>query len=311
MISKVKRVRNLVGTVMMGALAAGLTTNALAEEFSVESIMAGVTAPTQRECEALDNGLWIVVDGKGDCMRYWSSGLSENTPSAVFYMHGDRIWAGKNTSYADNTSAAQKEYAAATAAAIRTAFVKIGRPGLYGSSGAHAERRQMREMQLIKGAVDEIIDRHAIKRFGITGQSGGGSVAAYLLTQFATAECVALTSSALSLDALKKAGQGSDGYAYVTEGIYDPIAHLSEISVDPRRRIFVIGDELDEYALFPNQLEFYEAAKAAGHDITLIKSEGDYHHNLDVTGQHTVAWCLNGTSALEIEQKIAAKEVVY
>jgi hypothetical protein len=53
----------------------------------------------------------------------------------------------------------------------------------------------MREMKLVAGAVQEIIKRHSVKRYGFAGQSGGGSVAAYLMTQFPEAECFAFTAA--------------------------------------------------------------------------------------------------------------------
>ncbi|HVK54700.1 MAG TPA: hypothetical protein VM532_06695 [Burkholderiales bacterium] len=307
MSSKNRSVQSIAET---SIAATGMAIGVVAEEFPLEGVINGAPTPTRSECQALDNGIWVEVDGKGDCLRYWSAGLTNDTPSAVFYIHGDRIWAGKTCSYSDNNRTAQKENAISTAESIGMAYVKIGRPGLYGSSGAHSERRQMREMRLIEGAVREIIKRFGIKHYGFTGQSGGGSVVAYLFTQFPDAKCVTFTSSALSLEGLKKAGQ-TNGYDYGALGIYDPIKHLPEISPVPDRRIFVIGDEQDEYALFSNQIEYYEAAKAAGHDVILIPAEGDGHHKLDATGQHVTAWCLKDLSTEQIKKKIADKEVKY
>ena len=283
----------------------------MVEEFPVETVVNGVAAPTREQCNACDNSLWVEVDGQGECIRYWSWGLSDKTTNAVFYIHGDRIWDGQTVGYADNTASAQQDYAMQTAQSINMPFITIARPGLYGSSGAHTQRRQLREMQLIAGAIEAIIKRYGIKRFGITGQSGGGSVAAYLFSRFADVACVAFTSSCLSLEALRQGGQVEGGYDYGAPGIYDPLTHLPQIPVRPGRQLFVIGDEQDAYALFGNQLAYYNAAKAAGHTIHLIRSEGRYNHSLDVTGQHAVAWYLHGIPVAVIEEKIAAKEVVF
>lgn len=280
------------------------------EEFPVEGVANGVPPPTKNRCLALDNSVWVEVDGRGDCLRYWSSGLTKETPCVVFYIHGDRLWLGKTTSYDDNNAAIQQEYAAKAAASLGMAFVKIARPGLYGSSGSHSASRQMREMKLVTGAVDEIIRRYNIKRYGFTGQSGGGSVAAYLLTQFPEVECVAFTAACLSLEGLKRAGQREGGYDYGVPGIYDPIAHIAKVKLNARRRLFVIGDEDDAAALFPNLVEYYQAGKAAGHKVTFIRSKGLRNHVLDATGQHTVAWRLQGVSVSEIKRRIANREVV-
>lgn len=280
------------------------------QEFSVESVANGVPAPTKTQCQALANSVWVEVDGKGDCLRYWSSGMTKDTPCAVFYIHGDRLWLGKTTSYDDNNAAVQQEYAVKAAASLGMGFVKIARPGLYGSSGAHSASRQMREMNLVAGAIREIITRYNVHRYGFTGQSGGGSVAAYLLTQFPDVQCVAFTAACLSLEGLKRAGQKEGGYDYGAPGIYDPIAHLPELKLNARRRLFVIGDENDKSALFPNLVEYYQAAKSAGHKVTLIRSTGSNNHVLDATGQHAVAWCLHGVSTSEIMRRIANREVI-
>ncbi|WP_321897296.1 alpha/beta hydrolase family protein [Burkholderia cepacia] len=280
------------------------------EDFPRETVMCGVPAPTEAQCRALGNSVWVEIDGKGDCLRYWSSGLTEDTGIAVFYFHGDRIWFGEVAAYDDNTAVAQLEYANQAAATLGMAFVKVARPGLYGSSGSHSASRQMREMKLVEGAVREILKRHKVKRFGFAGQSGGGSIAAYLMTRFPEAECVAFTAACLSLNALRKAGQKVGGYDYGHPAIYDPIAHLHELKPTASRQIFVIGDEKDKAALFPNLLDFYEAAKAAGHNIVLIRAEGLRNHVLDATGQHAVAWCLQGATASEVASRIAAKGVI-
>lgn len=278
--------------------------------FPVEMVASGVPAPTRAACEDCGNSVWVEVDGRGECIRYWASGLTDKTPAAVVYVHGDRIWSGNTVAFHDNTAFAQQAYADQAASAVGMPFITIARPGLYGSSGDHRQRRQLREMQLVAGALDIIIRRHGIARFGITGQSGGGSVAAYLLGQFPDVACVAFTSACLSLQALKQAGQGQEGYDYGAPGIYDPLTHLPELAVQPGQQLFVIGDEQDESALFANQLAYYEAARQAGHAVALLRSTGRGHHGLDATGQHAVAWYLQGATVADIAARIAAGHVV-
>jgi pimeloyl-ACP methyl ester carboxylesterase len=229
---------------------------------------------------------------------------------AVFYIHGDRWWFGEPAGYEDNSVARQKAYADAAAASLGMPFIKIARPGLYGSSGKHSTARQMREMELIAGAVRQLIARHNIKRYGFAGQSGGGSVASYLLTQFPDVECVAFSAACLSLDALRRGSPARSGYDGAGD-IYDPVSHLFKVAMNPDRRLFVIGDEKDKFALFLNLEDYYHAAKALGHNITLVRTEGlGNNHVLDATGQHVVAWALMGLSTKQIQKKIASKEVV-
>src|SRR5882762_10236197 len=69
-----RRVRSIAGTPIATTEVA--ISGVVVEEFPLESVANGVSAPTQSECQALDNGIWVEVDGKGDCVRYWSSGLT-------------------------------------------------------------------------------------------------------------------------------------------------------------------------------------------------------------------------------------------
>lgn len=280
------------------------------EIFPVSSVAEGVPACTKAECVAYRNGLWVEVDGSGDCLRYWSAGLSDETPMAVFYIHGDRLWCGKTWGYDDNSIGRQEAYAKAAASSLGMAFIKIARPGLYGSTGSHSSSRKSRELRLVSGAVQQLIDRYKIKRYGIAGQSGGGSIASYLLTQFPDVECVAFSAACLSLAALREGSKERSGYDG-GDDTYDPMVHLNEIKIDPRRRLFVIGDERDNEALISNLEDYYRAAKALGHNVTMIRTEGlGSNHVLDVTGQHVVAWALQGMSTQLIQRKIARKEIV-
>ncbi|WP_128957372.1 alpha/beta hydrolase family protein [Bradyrhizobium zhanjiangense] len=160
----------------------------------------------------------------------------------------------------------------------------------------------MRELQLVAAAAREIIKRYNIRRYGFAGQSGGGSVVAYLIPQFPDAECFAFTAACLSL-------QKASGYDYGAHGIYDPIAHISEVEPRSHRRLFIIGDERDKWAPFSNLVEFYEAAQQGGHDVTLVRCEALRNHVLDATGQDTVAWVLQGISSSEIARRILARGI--
>ncbi|MGY3488031.1 pimeloyl-ACP methyl ester carboxylesterase [Bradyrhizobium sp. USDA 4011] len=274
----------------------------LIEEYSAEGVLNGVPAPTQTQCQARGNGVWVEVDGKAECLCYWSAGVTEATLSAVFFIHGDRLWDGKVVGYGDNNSSVQRESAARAAESIGMPLVKIARPGLYGSSGSHLASRQMRELQLVAAAAREIIKRYNIRRYGFAGQSGGGSVAAYLMTQFPDAECFAFTAACLSL-------QKTSGYDYGAHGIYDPIAHISEVEPKSHRRLFIIGDEQDKWAQFSNLVEFFEAAEQAGHDVTLVRCKALRNHALDATGQEAVAWALQGISSSEIARRIVVRGI--
>lgn len=293
-----------------GAVMAGLMSAAVAQEFPDPS---GGVKMTPEQCSLAQNSMWIDVDGQADCIRYYASGLKDKNAKAIFYTHGDVMW-GKQQSvvpaYKTATAGKRQELVDKAAADAGMPVVMIARPGLYGSSGEHGKRRQMRELKLVEAALREIRTRHSIAEFAITGQSGGGSVAAYLAAQMPEAKCVVFTSSALSLTGLKNAGQ-TDGYVYNNEAIYDPSLHIDAMGKSEGRRIFIIGDPQDEYALIGNQIDYFEKAKAKGLNVLRIEAEGDGHHSLDRTGWNVAGWCMGGASDDDIVKKIKAGAVRY
>jgi poly(3-hydroxybutyrate) depolymerase len=58
----------------------------------------------------------------------------------------------------------------------------MSRPGTYGSSGDHSQRRRPAEAKIISAAIDALKKKYQIQELVITGQSGGGHVTASLIT---------------------------------------------------------------------------------------------------------------------------------
>src|SRR5262249_59770172 len=54
--------------------------------------------------------------------------------------------------------------------------VFVARPGVFGSSGNHGERRSPQEFLVLNRAVDLIKERHGYEQLVLAGQSGGSSV---------------------------------------------------------------------------------------------------------------------------------------
>ena len=183
---------------LFGVAAFWLVTAASAETYQPETLMKEYEV-NETSCKSNPNNVWAVVDNKGDCIRYYAAGFSNGpNKSAIIYIHGDRLWGEKPIGYDDNDSDKQQQNVEEIHKALGLPFVMIARPGTYGSSGSHAHRREMREVELVDAAIKVIRDRYKIEQTALTGQSGGGTVAAYVLTKQPDLNCVVLTSSALS-----------------------------------------------------------------------------------------------------------------
>jgi predicted esterase len=323
-------VRYVVGA-LIGAVVVGFVGDAVAQQvvpnevFSVEDLISG-TSSTKERCASTESALWIEVEGRGDCIRYYAGGLKDRNNAAIIYFHGARLFgpadpfrAGADQAaqkklieivragYPDNTAAAQTEQVRWIQSGLDVPFIKIARPGVYGSSGDHKVRIHMREELLMTTAVEALAKRYAIENMAVIGNSEGGNIAAFALSRLPNLKCVVLTSSALSLETILKVDSTS-GYNS-SPGVYDPIKNVSIIPRSEYRRIFVVGDPADQISPISNQREYFDALIAAGHAAwyaTTPTAAGGSHHTLDRTGMHIAKWCLDDVASEEILRRIAA-----
>lgn len=312
--------RHLAAAVLLALGLAGCVTPAMrnADTMTGAGVLSG-SVMDEANCAAWpDNTVWVVVDGDGECIRYFHSGLRDDTPVATpvahVWFHGDTIW-----QHLDGRSAVPGWYDKATdvarlngfaereAAAHGAPYIRFSRPGVYGSSGFHKLRRRPREARIVDAALDALKRRYGIGAFALSGQSGGGHVVASLLTMRDDIVCAVSTSGVLSVRLR------ADHHGWPTDitgyrDYFDPVERVGEIVVDPRRRIFVVGDPRDTNTPFHTQVAYAEAAKAAGHDVWLIMAEasGKAFHGLALTGFEVIQWCLEGVPSEEIRARLPA-----
>lgn len=263
----------------------------------------------QSECRDISKYVSVDLNGVNHCIRYYTSGFESGINKSIVYIHGDVVWQGKTVqSYLSETEETRQALVDLANNDTGIPVVMVARPGTYGSSGHHLERRQARELELMELAVIKILQDRGVTEIALSGQSGGGSIAAYLTTKLKNVTCSVLTSPALSIQTLISSGQ-SDGYYYGSETIYDPIKHLEEMPNSTR--IIIIGDNKDTYSLLSNQIEYLNNAKNAGLNIIRIEAEGKNHHGLDRTGWNVAGWCMLGQTSSMIIDRINRKEMRY
>src|SRR5262245_22549013 len=132
----------------------------------------------------LKHAVWVEHSLGTECIGYYASLDLQGAKQAVFYFHGDRLTGSSpaNSAYRDNTVRAQLRSANIQAKRFGVPFVMVARPGAYGSSGKHSERRQAKEFHSLNAALDAIKARHALDRIVLAGHSGGASVVGAVLT---------------------------------------------------------------------------------------------------------------------------------
>jgi dienelactone hydrolase len=282
-----------------------------------ELVKTGVTM-TKVECDARPESFWVTIEGRGDCILTYSAGLHpRGNTKAFIWFHGDRLTRRQARGdffhtieqvvigYGDNNPTALRRMMARWSEEFRLPAIFLGRPGTYGSSGDHRQRRQPREVALINAAVTALKRRHKIGDFIVAGQSGGGGVAAALLALRTDIKCAVMTSGALAVRArVEHMKWPADATALTT--FYDPIDHASAIKARPDLRIFVVGDRRDRVVPFVTQRKYFEALRTRdieAHLVVAQSSETKRFHALAPLGMRMAGWCASSVPSQEIVRR--------
>ncbi|RXZ32781.1 hypothetical protein D9O50_15390 [Oxalobacteraceae bacterium CAVE-383] len=262
--------------------------NARDDYFSEHDLQYGKSI-AKDECAALQNAVWMETRLGNECIRYYpSTGLEaaespEHATVAVLYFHGDHL-AGNNPigNYAKISPQSLTRLMEANYKKYKVPFILIGRPGVYGSSGEHKQRRRMKESLTLNAAVDAIKARYGLTQVVLAGQSGGAYTVAALLTLGRTdVKCAAASSGVYAvaeLAEIKRARDhlrshaGCDVTDYCDQ--YEVIDHVDGIAQDPHRMFYVIGNPNDRNTVFSLQKKFAEKVLAGGHQLQIIEAEG-------------------------------------
>ena len=272
--------------------------------FTAEGLVRGVAA-TAAQCGAVAGAVWArVASGEAECIRYWASGIAAGTPVArvLVYLPSDQmVFDQAEASYASRNPRIMQNLADGMRSRAGVPFILLSRPGTFGSSGEHKQRRRVLEARLVSAALDEIKARHAISELVLVGLSGGGHTVASLLGWRSDIVCAVPTSS-VSSPKLRWQGLGRDtdltGYA----DSHEPVDHLRSEVFHPALRVFVLGDPRDATVVWATQTPLAARLKELGAAVELVTGEGNdvQRHALGGSGQLIGALCLQGKSTQEI-----------
>lgn len=304
-------IRNLL-FILLNALLAGAVPAQPAEdeEFPVSELVGGKRT-TREQCEATRDAVWVAHQEGTECIRYFPSSNVVGARQAALFFHGDQL-EGRFVipgAYRNNRASALRREAEGLAKVNGVPYILVGRPGAYGSSGRHTERRLLKEYLSLNAAVDAIKARYGLVSVHLAGQSGGAASVGALLTLGRTDVICAAASSGV-YDALARArdmaGQagrpwnGCDVHGMC--GSYNVTDHVDGVRKSEPRRIFIIGDPNDSNTLFKYQQAFADKLRAAGHDVTLVEGQarGPKHHGLAHMANRTLGWCNAGYDSQRI-----------
>ena len=294
----------------LAAEAKTLTATMGADTFPGGELVGGSTSDAA-QCAALPLAVWVTVDGKGDCIRAYGAGLKQGSNSNVLvYLSGDRlagrrIGSGYEKESPDSLQADVNRWSGQAG----VPYLFLARPGTYGSSGDHAQRRRPREGKLVDAALQALKARDAVGTFHLAGQSGGGGLVANMLNVRSDIGCAVAASGAVAVDLraqLLDRNKDTTGYT----DSYDPVAHVKDIVKRPGLRIFVLSDRGDQAVPFKSQEHYVAELRKQGIAPVHIEltARGALHHDLVAFAKPALIWCAQGKTDSEIETALKAMD---
>jgi len=305
-------VPTLLALLLMGSVHAALDRidlPAADDAFTNEAVVRGIRASAV-QCAAVPNAVWAQPDGdSGECLRYWHAGLKEGTnPRALFFFSGDLLVQDTvvDKTYAGTTPARLQAVIETVPTRFGVPYIFVGRPGTFGSSGAHKERRRPLEARLVSAAINEIKRRHGIDEISIAGLSGGGHVVASLLGYRSDVVC-AVPASAVSSPAMRMKLRGWTVDATGYSDSYEPLDHLNKARMNPGLRVFVLGDPADTNVPWAVQTALADRLRTVGVQAEVLQAEGvgPERHVIVTSALLIGALCTLNQSTEDIKQRAA------
>ena len=297
--------------------AALVSTGAGAEIIKKEDMLRGITA-TREQCAATEQTLWLNVDSRDFCVRYYLSTAGGEGTRPVVFLQGDhfgtvntKTWQwiplakDKNAGITfDPTNPAQHgdvntddlpKAADAFSKMAKTTAIYLARMGLDGTSGSHVFRKTLLELHLMNAALDAIKQRHGFEGFHLAGQSGGSTLVAGLAAMRRDISCAV-------------SGSGQLGRSYDVSSkdpartLVNPLEFVPAIAQKRSVRFIVVTDPSDRSVPAHQQTPFVEKMRRAGRDIAqyFVAATDDFHHGVVGYTQLVAGGCVLGRSDADL-----------
>ncbi|MNK89032.1 Alpha/beta hydrolase family protein [compost metagenome] len=293
-----------------------LTIPVSGEAFDVVEALNGAYSDREH-CTQVPGGLWVEVDGTGDCIRHYPHGFSvgENARALVYFSGDVMLRTAKGVryigrSYLDRSPASIDLEMAEWSQEATVPAIFLARPGTYGSSGDHNQRRHLREIELMNRALDMLKHKYGISSFIMMGHSAGGQIAAALLNKRQDVEAAVLTSPLVSVKQVAAYWENRreipGRFLYDADAFYDPVDEIGEIAKNPLPQIYVVSDPEDRSVPFFSQLYYVRRLRAAGFQPRHIYAHapGPARHLLAMHGKRAAALLARGQSVSQIRKAL-------
>jgi len=291
--------------VLFGALITESGVNA--EIFKKEDLMRGTTI-THAQCEATAQTLWLNVDGRDFCVRYYLSTAGGEGARPAVILQGDQLgkfnvktltWTDTSEAKDRDTNDIVRELDLLSKLAKTTA-IHLGRIGLDGTSGSHMARGSQLELDLANAALDALKQRYGFEGFHLAGQSGGSRLSAGLLWTRHDISCVVLGSG--RFDAFE-APKSKD----LARTFFDSTQHIAQIVQNRDAHLYFVTDKADKRVPASHQNGFVDKLRHAGRQVPqfFVEATDDLHHGVFLYTEITTAGCILDRPQEEIARALA------
>ncbi|MGD9805993.1 MAG: alpha/beta hydrolase family protein [Hyphomicrobiaceae bacterium] len=276
--------------------------------------LAGVPAA----CEIGRRHVWVEVEGRGECIAFYATNGLQTAKRAVLYFEGDipPTYSRDPRKLRAHLASLQSTLEV-LATTYRIPYVLVARPGTFGSTGNHGDRRKNREYFVMRAAVDAIREKFGLDDVSLAGQSGGATiVGALLVLGISNIRCAVPASGGYDLHAMldwHAAKQGIVGAHHENpaslSGSFNVMDRLGNVRHDPARRVFVVADPEDQVTPFVQQQRFTEGLRSAGHhaELVLETGGGPQRHGLSLAALKLAGLCATGASNSSIHRAIKGR----
>ncbi|HEY5607848.1 MAG TPA: hypothetical protein VIM38_05885, partial [Alphaproteobacteria bacterium] len=133
---------------------------------------------TPAQCAAIPSTLWLTVNGRRFCIRYYLSTAGGEGLRPVVFLQGDKLGRLNTRSGVFSPRPNDKDidtdnferFAERLSKATKATAIYLARVGLDGSSGHHNIRHSVLELNVANAALDALKQRHRFDGFHLIGQ---------------------------------------------------------------------------------------------------------------------------------------------
>lgn len=244
------------------------------DNFSENDVLHG-TFCTPEYANTIPFSLWVETQHASECIRYFPARLNPaGNPKVMIFFPGDlilRTVRGERLiapSYKKSSPNKVTDMMQQWSEEADTPAIFIGRPGTFGSSGNHDERRRITEIELMNQSLNLLKNIHGIEEFILVGQSGGGQIVASMLNLRKDISAAVISAGLLPVHLLtrrwRKTRRTPGVKKYPIELLYDPMEGIANIPKAPQPTIIVISDPRDQAIPFYSQTIYVNSLRKEG-----------------------------------------------